>query len=731
MAVEQPQSPSAAVNTEVSAAQPPTHATVLDAASGASDVRARRLLALVSLAALIVGLVGEAGRVEPLRLAWLVLLLLGLGSAPLQRVFRLDPAARLGLSVLLSLSTVLIVGSAMAFTGWWHPRLAFTILAPLAALLHLQALVSLGVGIPLRRPQLRKYLSWSHLRATISPSIASSLLGVALWLPAALTHRHVQPGLYGLLKVMPAYWYLGLVLTVVGLLIGRHDRERDMLIAVLFLMLAMTVTPSLIYDWPRSASAAKHVGLVQQIRIDHKLLPSLDIYNAWGGFFGGAAWLCDVTGIHDPMRLATAWPPIIGLCRLAELRFMVGRVTTSARSCWAAMALVLLADSIGADYFSPQSVGLVLSLGVYAIALSSTRDEQRGYRFLRLGVMLVAGLALAPTHQLSPYIAGGVLAILVVFQVIRPWYTPLLVLGPAFGWALLHWSSLKGFLDLSSIGSVENFRPPVTIGTPGLQRLPIVRETVLALLVSFGIVALGAMIALFRERRQRAIWAFCSCAGCGLIFVAVNPYGNEGVFRAILFAIPWLAIVASRLVAPPVRAVIRSRTGLLGAACAVMLPCFLLSMFGLDASNVIRTGDLDAQAYFETSAPVGARLLSMGGGDLPGRLTARYRFYEGAGLEQITPALPAGAFNAQADVIAITKALVAYFPDIRPTSLYAVWSPVSYYYDWEYGIRTPAESDKIRDALVSSGYWTLVLHKDGTYLFRLDSDSAALVARSS
>ena len=38
--------------------------------------------------------------------------------------------------------------------------------------------------------------------------------------------------------------------------------------------------------------------------------------------------------------------------------------------------------------------------------------------------LLLAGCALAVTHELSPYMVGGVLVILVVFRLTRPWWVP-------------------------------------------------------------------------------------------------------------------------------------------------------------------------------------------------------------------------------------------------------------------------------------------------------------------
>ena len=233
-------------------------------------------------------------------------------------------------------------------------------------------------------------------------------------------------------------------------------------------MLVLTGTPALVYDGPRSQSAAKHVELVQQIRDFHYLHSSVPVYNGWPSFFSGMAWLTDVAGIRDAIHLATAWPVLAGTYKLIALRWFAGQVLDSRRQVWLAVAFALLADTIGQDYFSPQSLGLVFAIMAFGFAFAQRTMRLR----YQITLLTAAGVSMSLTHQLTPYIVGGALVVLVLFGRLKPWWTPLTVLGPAVAWALVNWRDLSEFLTLGDIGSSGNFKPPAPTATSGLARLP-------------------------------------------------------------------------------------------------------------------------------------------------------------------------------------------------------------------------------------------------------------------
>ena len=279
------------------------------------------------------------------------------------------------------------------------------------------------------------------------------------------------------------------------------------------LVAALTVTPAVVYGMPRSQSAAKHIDLVMNILQAHFLNRGEGIYQAYSGFFSGVAWICDLAGVHSVSAvtaIATYWPFIIGLISIAELRFFFGRMVKSWYRIWIGVAAAFLVNSIGSDYFSPQSVGFALGIGVFALALG--RDFPGLEERTRVALLVIAGCAMAVTHELSPYIVGGVLCLLVMFRVVWPRYLPATILAPAVVWAAVNKSVLSGFISLSALGDWSNFKPPQTATTPGLSRLAIVRESSDALALGLLLLIVIAAIGLLRNRRSLRPPGHSSCA---------------------------------------------------------------------------------------------------------------------------------------------------------------------------------------------------------------------------
>lgn len=674
---------------------------------------ARLILGVVSLSTLLLGVLGWLVGIDSLRSGeLLVFCMVGIGSAPWQLRADLGLAERVALTFLVGWSTLTAVPMLMGSLGW-HPAVAFGLVAPLAAALHV-------VGV--RR-------AWRDgRRGPVPPAwpagllpLGLGLLGAGLCIVAAARHQHIDPGIWGFLPQIGAAWYVGLALIGASFVLAEPgSAERQYAVPVILVVLVLTLTPAIVYDGPRSQAAAKHSDLVMQIRTWGAPRSSVLVYNGWDGFFAAVAWVCDVTGIRDPMRLATFWPPLLAGFRVAALRHLFGAVLATPYAAWSAVALAVLADPVGADYFSPQSVGFVVAMVVFGLALH--RRDGLG----RVAAILLGGLLLAVTHQLSPYVTAGVLCVLVAFRQIRPWWLPALVLAPAGGWMLLHRHDLSGFLSLKELGSLQNFRPPKPVGAGGgltLSRLPVVGDTVRALLLGVAVLALVAGVAVLRSRRSAQTWALAGAPGVGLVLLAVNPYGQEGIFRALIFGIPWLAVLAARLL---VRGSDWTARITVGTLASLLTMSFLAASFGLDASNVVRRDDLAAVRAFVAEADRAPErtpaLLVLGVGDVPTSpptLDATYSVVSRQDLH-----LPVGlqpSLQHPALVRALTDALLQHTEqDPRRAALYALWSPVSQLYGVEYGLQTAGDFPELRDAFLVSGYWRPVFHRGETYVFKFD-----------
>ena len=702
-----------------------------DLGTPARTARDRLVVGVVCLASLVVGLLALAVGAGGVRTVGLYLFCtIGLGAAPWQLEPRLRLAGRLLLAAATSFTVLVLVSAAMEAAGSWHPWAAFAVVALVAVALHV---LGLRRALADRRADRAPAVdgppgtpgpgTLHPGRLGVGSQVLVAGLGTVLCLVAALTHRHLEPAFGGFPTQIGALWWVGLALTVLAVtLLGRDDRQ--LAVSVLLLVAVLTLTPALVYDGPRSQSSAKHADLVQQIRTLGRAESSLGIYNSWAGFFSAMAWVCDVVGIRDPMVLARFWPALLAPVRVLALRQLLARLLPGGRIVWVGVVLAVLADPLGADYFSPQSLGFVLGLTVYGLVLTEGRRRQR------LALVLAIGCALAVSHQLSPYVVGGVLVVLVVLRQVRPWWTPALVLGPAIGWALLNYGDVSGFLDFSSFGSVANFRPPETDASPGLERLPIVGWTVRTLaggLLLLGLLAAWTWLAALRRawptpERRRTVLRLLALAGApavALVLVAANPYGQEGIFRAVLFAVPWLASLAAWPLHRP--GLLRGRLPLTLVG-VVLTGTFLVASFGLDRINVVRQGDLRVLEQLNAQAGPGRDgsqlVLVLLAGDLP----------TSAGREGVSQGLVSyDELDVAADLTKqpparqeaeLTRAADAFGQVNNADQLYVLWSPTSAAYSRAYGLQTLEQSAELRDAFADDGRWETAASDDGSVLFR-------------
>jgi len=686
-------------------------------------------LSALFAASLLLYAAGSAGRADPVRAAGLAgALFFGVGAAPLQLSARARLDLRLGVAGVVGMSVLLAVASAMVLTPWWHPVLVAVVIGAAAAAVHAWACARVLArqswnelfGRPWGSPG-----GW--LRRGLAASTACIVAGNALWVTAAVRLGHPIPGVLGFLPQISVLWYAGLACLLAGIVLARGRREWHAASGVLSLLAALTLTPALVYAMPRSQSAAKHIQLVQAVLQAHFLDRGAGIYQAYSGFFSGIAWLCDLAGIHDPTGIATYWPFLVGVLAVVELRLFFGRLTSSAYRIWAAIALVVLVNAIGEDYFSPQSIGFALGLGVFGLAVSSPRPDQGGQgprwagldergRFI---LLVLAGCTLAVTHELSPFIVGGVLVVLVIFRTIRPWYVPATILAPALGWALLNRDDLSGFISPSGMLNLYNFKAPVTAVTPGMERLPIVAESSHALALGLLVLIALAGIGFVRTIRDRSAWAFMACPGVGLGMIMVNAYGNEGIFRAALFAIPWLAAMTLRAAGPGPR---RWVNGIYAAAAVLLTGTYLVAAFGLDNGSVIRPADFQAMRTYETEAASDSFLLTLSDGNLPVSINLSPLNPRSVAWTYLLAPVQALARKPDAtDVSALSRGYLRYAGRIggATNELYAVWSPASVASAVDYGQETLSQALAWRNALIASPGWHVIYDSQGTYLFRL------------
>ena len=107
-------------------------------------------------------------------------------------------------------------------------------------------------------------------------------------------------------------------------------------------------------------------------------------------------------------------------------------------------------------------------------------------------------------------------------------------------------------------------------------------------------------------------------------------YGNEDIYRATLFALPWLAVLAGFVNIESKRVV---KTGF-SIFLVLLTFAYIIGDMGFDNLYVTRPSDIEAAVYFETHAPIGSSVIAIGS----------YRAQMNLGYRLVTPSTAMGAF---------------------------------------------------------------------------------------
>ncbi|MCU1427328.1 MAG: hypothetical protein JWL83_1328 [Actinomycetia bacterium] len=685
--------------------------------------RQRAAVSVVSLALFGWTVVGIVAGWAPLReVCGVLFAIVGLGTAPLQRLQRVAISAYAALSVAISLSLLVVLATAMVEVGWWHPVPVLTVCALAAVAMHVDmcrrfmltppaavasssrrqirrdAPADVATGGPLRR-------LLAIVRRSESVSILWTAVGTTLWLAGALTTRHVVVGPRGLLASLPVIWFVGVACVLLGFATARRDREWQAAVAVFCLLGAVTATPAIIYDAPRYHWSSKHLGVVDYIRVHGAVDARIDIYHSWPGLFAGVAALADALRLPSLIGFAMWWSTAMGVFRLIAFRFLAGRFVGSGYRCWLGALLYVLADSIAQDYFSPQAIGVVFVLLVFGLAVWPSDGLNERARLL---LIFLASSAVAVTHQLSPYFLVLGVGALVVFRLARPWWIPALVGAPAATWALWHQRVVSRFVPSRGVGSVGNIVPKHNLSD--IFNHPRVAAQVTALMLGCVLLAVTAVIAAVRQR-DRGARGLAACAASPAAVLVVTAYGNEGILRVALFALPWLAMLAVR----PWSGRRLRRLGGVKVVAALLLVCYLVASFTLEWEFAGRKDEWQAVRLFENSAPSNSVIMYSGSTTGPSRSTARYPDFYWLARGGYVVRLH-NRYDPALDLQDLTRRLVVNWP--APAYFLLVDDTIKAHGD-SYGPLDAAEYDAFAGAVSRSPNWRPVFTERHTVLYRM------------
>jgi GT2 family glycosyltransferase len=526
--------------------------------------------------------------------------------------------AEAGLVLGASLAVTVVAADCMIWLGAWWPTAWLVVLA-LACLAPLIPQLGIAAARP-ALPTARIGGARSIRQKLPNPGHVGVLSAVLLLWAASLAQADVTriAGL-GLLNALPFTYYLALALLLVGFLDAatRTDPSARLLgVYVLALILLLHGTTPLLYDEPRYSWTYKHLGVINLIASTGGVDRAIDIYNNWPGFFAGVAWFSNVVDLK-PIAFA-AWAQVFfNVANVAALRFALRGVTQDETHLWTAAALFVLGNWVGQDYLAPQALGLVLSLVILGLCLRRVPTPR-----IACAVGAVCFLALVTSHQLSPamLIASVTLLWLVTRRV--PVWIPAAMVAIEAWWVALAWPFVEShfrLIDPGSGGAAAEARN-LAMALPGAE---FGFYAPAAVMLTIGVLAVAGGLRMLRNGQSVAVPA-CLVIGPALV-AGLQRYGGEGMYRAYLFALPWLAFFAAwacmRL--PRRRGRLRMSRRRLALATSSLALFLLFAYFGQELANHISRGEVRAAEWYERNAPSGSARLQLAP-SVPARLTARY-----------------------------------------------------------------------------------------------------------
>uniref|UniRef100_UPI00099E2A03 glycosyltransferase n=1 Tax=Streptomyces prasinopilosus TaxID=67344 RepID=UPI00099E2A03 len=407
---------------------------------------------------------------------------------------------------------------------------------------------------------------WSARRAPAFHLLLPLCAALALWLYAV---RHTDVSRlddYGLLTALhPAFW-AGLAVLTTGFWCTVRDRRRAggwPAAYVLGLLVMERATQAVLYPTPLYAWAWKHDGVVDHLLTAGGLqsadrIGDMAVYDQWPGFFAAQAALVRLLGVDSAAMYMAWWPLASSLLLLFPLLLVYRTFTGDGRLIWTAVWLFFVANWVGQDYFSPQSVAFALHLGVLAVVLrrygrTGGGGGRRGQAVWTV-LLTVLVVAIVISHQLTPAMLVVSLLALVLLRRHRDWVpvatTVVLFLAWCATAALPFLSAalpdmLRAVGDVG--GNVERGYGTTPTGAGALT------GSWAARLLS-GSVLLLALAGVRRQPvlRYRAMPLLVITAA-PLPMFAASGYGNEMIFRVLLFMLPGVAFFAAAALLPEVR----------------------------------------------------------------------------------------------------------------------------------------------------------------------------------
>ncbi|MFE0444247.1 glycosyltransferase [Streptomyces fungicidicus] len=408
---------------------------------------------------------------------------------------------------------------------------------------------------------------WPERRGLAAARPAVPLLAaLALW-GYAVRHTDVSRlDDFGLVTALhPAFW-AGLVVLTAGFGFTVRDPRRAggwPAAYVLGLLVMERATQAVLYPTPLYAWAWKHDGVVDHLLTAGGLqtadqVGDMAVYDQWPGFFAAQAALVRLLGVESTAMYMAWWPLVSSLMLLLPLLLIYRTFTEDPRLIWTAVWLFYVANWVGQDYFSPQSVAFALHLGVLAVVLRrygrSHGGRARQGQAVWTVVLSVLVVAMVIAHQLTPGMLAVSLLALCLLRRSRDWVPAVTTVVIFLAWCL---TAALPFLSAAMpdmIRSVGDVGGNVATGYGTTPTGTGAVATSWAARLLSGTVMLLAVAGVWRQRvlRHRAM-PLLLVAAAPLPMIVASSYGSEMIFRVLMFMLPGAAFFAAAALLPRVR----------------------------------------------------------------------------------------------------------------------------------------------------------------------------------
>ncbi|MCD1144982.1 hypothetical protein LQU92_06995 [Kocuria sp. LUK] len=450
---------------------------------------------------------------------------------------------------------------------------------------------------------------------------------VLLWIFGFLDADPRNMDALGLLSLFNVAIVSALVLLIGGFLHSLYRARPGWVLGTYLVTYIALIhaTPPLLYGTLRYSWAYKHVGIVDYILRTGSVDTSIDvgqIYHNWPGFFAGSALLTSLTEQPNALQIA-GWAPLaFNLMNLLVLRYVFRGMTRNRSLVWLGLLFFFLINWVGQEYFSPQALAFVLYLGLIGLLIRHSTDRTHIAPF----AIIVATLAVS--HQITPLMMLFAVSALVATRRARGWDLPLVAFALVATWAL---TGARDYTMTNVQELVTELGDPV--GNAGQTLDKAAKLSGAALLVVWGgrftviVASAVALLGLGRRMHGRDLRVTATVLMIlPTLLVLTTGFGGEVLFRAFLFAAPFIAFLAADACLPRSSPVFPPLSLLAASVTAVLVvPGFLLGYYGKERQNYFTPAEVQAATWVGAHAHPGS-LLVEGSTNYPSRFLDYEKF---------------------------------------------------------------------------------------------------------